>query len=162
MRHRTKNRAMTTTLRLAQHHDQWGPGMNRAKGRSAGTTQPRPPTVTVCRGCCCGRPEKNPGVDHAGQLTALRAALPAAQIRTSDCLDVCERSNVVVVSPSAAGRAAGGRPVWLGLVHDLDAVADVADWIQAGGPGVAEPPAILDLYVFNPSRRVRAESGLDG
>jgi hypothetical protein len=52
--------------------------------------------------------------------------------------------------------------VWLGLVHDLDAVTDIADWIRDGGPGIAEPPAVLDLYAFTPSRRVRAESGLDG
>jgi (2Fe-2S) ferredoxin len=94
-------------------------------------------------------------------LALLKESLPAAQIRVSDCLDVCERANVVVVSPSPAGRAAGGRPVWLGLVHDLDAVTDVADWIKAGGPGIADAPPILDLYEFAPSRRVRAESGID-
>jgi hypothetical protein len=117
--------------------------------------------VTVCRGCCCGRPEKTPGVDHAGQLASLKENLPAAQIRVSDCLDVCERSNVVVVSPSSAGRAAGARPIWLGLVNDVEAVVDVADWVKAGGPGVAEAPRILDLYEFTPSRRVRSESGID-
>lgn len=136
--------------------------MSRAKDKRSGAPAQRPATVTVCRGCCCGRPEKSADVDHAGQLTALRQTLPAAQVRTSDCLDVCERSNVLVVSPSAAGRAAGGRPVWLGLVHDIDTVTDVADWIRAGGPGIAEAPAILDLYAFSPSRRVRTESGLDG
>ena len=138
--------------------------MSRAeeKRKRSGPPRPRPVSVTVCRGCCCGRPEKNPGTDHAGQLASLRQALPAAQIRVSDCLDVCERSNVVVVSPSAEGRAAGGRPVWLGLVLDLEAVTDIADWVRDGGPGIAEPPAVLDLYAFTPSRRVRAESGLDG
>ncbi|WP_051450230.1 hypothetical protein [Actinospica robiniae] len=118
-------------------------------------------TVTVCRGCCCGRVEKNPGVDHAGQLATLRERLGPARVRVSDCLDVCEQSNVIVVSPAPAARAGGERPVWLGLVHDPDAVTDIADWAQAGGPGAAEPPAILDLYRFSPSRRVRAESGID-
>jgi (2Fe-2S) ferredoxin len=117
--------------------------------------------VTVCRGCCCGRAEKNPGTDHTGQLAALRERLGAGRVRVSDCLDVCEQSNVIVVSPAPAGRANGGRPVWLGLVHDADAVADIADWVQAGGPGLVEPPEILDLYRFAPSRRVRAESGID-
>lgn len=134
--------------------------MSRAKDKRA-ARQERPASVTVCRGCCCGRPEKTPGVDHAGQLAALRENLPAAQIRVSECLDVCERSNVVVVSPSSAGRAAGARPVWLGLVHDTDAMGDVAAWIDAGGPGLADMPAILDLYEFAPSRRVRAESGIE-
>ena len=33
------------------------------------------PTVTVCRGCCCGTPKKRPGVDHEARLEALRALL---------------------------------------------------------------------------------------
>jgi (2Fe-2S) ferredoxin len=97
-----------------------------------------------------------PGVDHSAQLAALRQALDGiSQVRVSDCLDVCEQANVVVVQPSAAGRAAGGRPVWLGLVNDPDAVEDIAAWIREGGPGLADPPGLLDLYVFQPSRRVR-------
>lgn len=121
--------------------------------------KPRPgaATVTVCRGCCCGRAEKLPGVDHAGQLAELRSRLGRERVRVSDCLDVCEQSNVLVVSPAPAGRANGARPVWLGLVHDADAIADIADWIQAGGPGLAEPPGVLDLYQFSPSRRVSRE-----
>ncbi|MBF9067051.1 (2Fe-2S) ferredoxin domain-containing protein [Streptacidiphilus fuscans] len=113
------------------------------------------PTVTVCRGCCCGTP-KIPRLDHAAQLRDLRAALADnASIRVVDCLDVCEHANVIVVQPSAEGRRAGGRPVWLGLVNDPDATTDIATWTEAGGPGLADPPDILDLYVFQPSRRVR-------
>ncbi len=116
------------------------------------------PTVSVCRGCCCGTPAKVPLLDHEAQLTDLRAALAeVAQVRRTDCLDVCERANVVVVQPSPAGRAAGGRPVWLGQVNDPGASADIAAWVRAGGPGLAEPPAVLDLYTFRPSRRVRQE-----
>ena len=119
-------------------------------------------TVTVCRGCCCGRPEKNPGVDHPAQLVHLRTHLPkSTTVRVSDCLDVCERSNVIVLSPSPQGRAAGARPVWLGQVHDQDVIAEITDWIAAGGPGIAEPPPTLDLYAFSPSRRIREESGTD-
>jgi hypothetical protein len=113
-------------------------------------------TVTVCRGCCCGTVAKHPGVDHAGQLTRLRAALAGvAALRVSDCLDACERSNIIVVSPSPAGRDAGARPVWLGFVLDDDAIDDITTWIRAGGPGLADPHATVDLYMFNPSRRVR-------
>ncbi|MFJ8196803.1 (2Fe-2S) ferredoxin domain-containing protein [Streptomyces sp. NPDC096152] len=112
-------------------------------------------TVTVCRGCCCGT-GKIPGVDHEAQLATLKAELGSiAQVRAVNCLDACEQANVVVVQPSATGRAAGGRPVWLGLVNDPDATADVTAWVGAGGPGLAEVPEILDLYVFSPSRRVR-------
>jgi hypothetical protein len=49
----------------------------------------------------------------------------------------------------------GGRPVWLGLVNDAEAAIDIAAWVGAGGPGLAEPPDILDLYEFTPARRVR-------
>ncbi|MGW4568879.1 (2Fe-2S) ferredoxin domain-containing protein [Streptomyces sp. NPDC004561] len=109
-------------------------------------------TVTVCRGCCCGT-SKITGVDHAAQLSGLRRALEGtAQVRVTGCLDACDHANVIVVQPSAAGRAAGGRPVWLGLVSDPD---DIAAWVTAGGPGLVDPPGVLDLYAFAPSRRVR-------
>ncbi|MER0246904.1 (2Fe-2S) ferredoxin domain-containing protein [Streptomyces sp. HSW2009] len=122
-----------------------------APGKTAATCK-----VTVCRGCCCGDPRKVPGVDHAGQIARLREAVgPAAAVRASDCLDVCDQANVMVVQPSPSGRAAGGRPVWLGLVNDDDALTDIATWIRAGGPGLAEPPGVLDLYAFTVSRRVR-------
>jgi hypothetical protein len=110
----------------------------------------------VCRGCCCGT-AKIPGVDHAAQLDRLRRAATTAQVRTSDCLDACDYANVLVVQPSPAGRRAGGRPVWLGLANDLDITADLARWIAADGPGLADPPDILDLYLINPSRRVRQQ-----
>ncbi|WP_439654082.1 (2Fe-2S) ferredoxin domain-containing protein [Streptacidiphilus melanogenes] len=127
------------------------------RDRPAGAVSDRAarPTVTVCRGCCCGTP-KVPRLDHAAQLRELRAALAdSAHVRAVDCLDVCERANVIVVQPSPDGRRAGGRPVWLGLVNDRDATADIATWTGAGGPGLAEPPGVLDLYAFQPSRRVR-------
>ncbi|CAM5269811.1 (2Fe-2S) ferredoxin domain-containing protein OS=Streptomyces cyaneofuscatus OX=66883 GN=G3I52_30270 PE=4 SV=1 [Streptomyces cyaneofuscatus] len=116
------------------------------------------PTVSVCRGCCCG---EVPGVDRAARLSRLRSGLEgAATVRAVECLDACEQGNVIVVQPSAEGRRAGGRPVWLGLVNDEHAEQDVITWATAGGPGLVDAPDILDLYVFQPSRRVRA--GLDG
>ncbi|MFD4130161.1 (2Fe-2S) ferredoxin domain-containing protein [Streptomyces globisporus] len=115
-------------------------------------------TVTVCRGCCCGTAAKVPRLDHEAQLTDLRTTLSCiATIRRTDCLDACERANVIVIQPSAEGRKAGGRPVWLGQVNDPGAAADITAWVRAGGPGMAEPPGVLDLYAFQPSRRVRAE-----
>ncbi|MGY3678711.1 (2Fe-2S) ferredoxin domain-containing protein [Streptomyces sp. TE33382] len=97
-------------------------------------------------------------MDHAGQLAQLRQSLGgAATVRAVECLDACEQGNVIVVQPSSEGRRAGGRPVWLGLVNDPDAVADISAWAAAGGPGLVDAPEILDLYVFKPSRRVRAE-----
>ncbi|MGW6523586.1 (2Fe-2S) ferredoxin domain-containing protein [Streptomyces sp. NPDC054962] len=114
------------------------------------------PTVTDCRGCCCGTP-KIPGLDHAAQIRDLRQALDGtATVRATDCLDACERANVIVIRPSAEGRKNGGRPVWLGLINDSDATTDITTWIKNGGPGITEPPGILDLYTFRPSRRVQA------
>ncbi|MFC8494020.1 (2Fe-2S) ferredoxin domain-containing protein [Streptomyces sp. NPDC057235] len=115
-------------------------------------------TVTICRGCCCGTVAEVPRLDHEAQLTDLRTTLSGiATIRRTDCLDACERAHVIVIQPSAEGRKAGGRPVWLGQVNDPGAAADITAWIRDGGPGVAEPPGVLDLYAFQPSRRVRAE-----
>ncbi|MGW2642821.1 (2Fe-2S) ferredoxin domain-containing protein [Streptomyces sp. NPDC001348] len=127
-------------------------GRGTGRATAAGTARC---TVTVCRGCCCGT-GKIPGVDHVAQLARLREAVAdVAQVRVTGCLDACEHANVIVVQPSPAGRAAGGRPVWLGLVNDSDAADDIATWIAAGGPGLADPPGVLDLYAFTPSRRVR-------
>jgi (2Fe-2S) ferredoxin len=126
----------------------------RRAANAAGTARP---TITVCRGCCCGTP-KVPGLDHTGQLRELRQALAdTATVRVTGCLNACERANVIVVQPSAAGRKNGGRPVWLGLVNDPDATTDITSWVRDGGPGITDPPAILDLYAFRPSRRVQAE-----
>lgn len=117
------------------------------------------PAIIVCRGCCCGTGAKHPGIDHAGQLHQLRdEASGVAQIRTSRCLDACEHSNIVVVAPSSAGRAAGAQAVWLQHVLDDEAITDIATWVRDGGPGVLAPPTTLDLYTFKPSRRVRSSA----
>ncbi|MFC5138118.1 hypothetical protein ACFPK1_07735 [Actinomycetospora rhizophila] len=117
------------------------------------STAGKGPTLTVCRDCCCGTTRKHPGVDHAAQLARFRAAAP---VRVSDCLDACAYSNVVVVSPSRAGRAAGARPVWLFGVLDADTEDELTAWIAAGGPGIADPPGMLDLRIFTPARRIRS------
>ncbi|MFF7333598.1 (2Fe-2S) ferredoxin domain-containing protein [Streptomyces sp. NPDC008150] len=143
--------------------------MSKRSRRAGGTPGANSPsaaagrcTVTVCRGCCCGT-DKVPGIDHAAQLRDLRRELDGiATVRATDCLDTCEHANVVVVQPSPDGRRAGGRPVWLGLVNDTDAAADIRTWAADGGPGLADPPGILDLYVFSPSRWVRGELDAQG
>jgi (2Fe-2S) ferredoxin len=117
--------------------------------------------VVVCRGCCCGNAERDPGIDHGGQLLRLQRfaqARPAQVLmRTTDCLGPCEQANVVVVRPSAAGRRRGGRPVWLGLVRDEGAVDLIEAWVSAGGPGLAPPPAPLTLHVIPAPKPVRSD-----
>jgi (2Fe-2S) ferredoxin len=130
-----------------------GPGLS-----GSGPVGDRRVGLVVCRGCCCGNAERDPGTDHSGQLTRLERfahGVPARLlVRTTECLGPCEQANVVVVRPSAAGRRLGGRPVWLGLVNDDDAVGLLERWVDAGGPGRAELPAALGLHVIaRPMRR---------
>ncbi|MFE4213772.1 (2Fe-2S) ferredoxin domain-containing protein [Streptomyces sp. NPDC056844] len=108
-----------------------------------------PCRVVVCRDFCCGTVKVRG--DHAAQTARLREIAP---VRTSECLDLCEQADVIVVRPSTAGRAAGARPVRLGLVNDLDATEDRAVWVRAGGPGVVDRSEILDLCPIVPPRRV--------
>lgn len=115
-------------------------------------TDPGLPTVTVCRGCCCGTSKKRPGVDHEARLDALRSLLgDGATFRVTDCLGPCERSDVVVVSPSPAARRSGARPVWLGRLNGRHEASAIADWVHAGGPGVSEIPESLVRGRFVPS-----------
>lgn len=114
-------------------------------------------TVTVCRGCCCGTADKHPDVDHAAQVAALSEGMGnAGRVRVSDCLDACERSNVVVVSPSGHGRRTGARPTWLAGVLQSHTVSEIVEWVRSGGPGVGDRPEHLDPLAFRPSRQSRA------
>lgn len=109
--------------------------------------------VTVCRDCCCGSTDKHPDVDHDRQLAALReAAAGRHRVRVSECLDVCDWSNVVVINPSPAARRAGARVVHLAEVLEDDTTSAVTDWLDAGGPGVAPVPDALSRHVFRPPR----------
>ncbi|MCX5315995.1 (2Fe-2S) ferredoxin domain-containing protein [Streptomyces sp. NBC_00154] len=116
----------------------------------------RLPTVIVCRGCCCGT-AKVPGVEHEAQLADLSRGLRGiATVRTAPCLGLCEEANLIVLQPAPAGRAAGGRPVWLGCVREPDTVADVIAWVRAGGPGQAAVPlGLVHLVVRPPGRTLR-------
>jgi hypothetical protein len=123
--------------------------------------------VTLCRGCCCGTVRKHPGFDHAGQVVDLRRRVGAgARVRTSECLNVCDRSNVLVVQPSPDARRRGARPVWLGGMLDAAGTAQVAGWVRAGGPGAAPMPPGLARHVLAAPRwkpsRVQVGSAGDG
>lgn len=108
--------------------------------------------LTICRDCCCGSADKHPDTDHDAQLEAIRGAVgDRHRVRVSECLRVCERSNVVVVHPTPAARRAGARLVHLGDVLDDTLVGAVAAWLDAGGPGLAAVPEPLTARVFNPA-----------
>ncbi|WP_078763888.1 hypothetical protein [Marinactinospora thermotolerans] len=111
----------------------------------------RPCQLVVCRGCCCGRKKKRPGVDHQGQLARLSALRDHEgrdiPVRVSTCLGICFKANVVVVQPSSEGRARGGRPVWLGDFLEDRLVDDLDDWIFDGGPGISPLPEALQQHL---------------
>jgi predicted metal-binding protein len=97
-------------------------------------------TVMLCRGCCCGSERKHPSTDHDGQRAVLEAvASPAVRVRVVDCIDRCERSNVVLVRERLApGRR---RDTWFGGVHYRAHTSALAEWVDDGCP--AELPADL-------------------
>jgi (2Fe-2S) ferredoxin len=110
----------------------------------------------LCRGCCCGTLDKHPDADHTAQRVVLEQATrrSGARLVVADCLDACDRSNVVVVRPRGRGTP---RPVWLGDVLDVERTAAVAAWAAAGGPGSAPMPEALAECVFTPTRHSRQE-----
>ncbi|MEU7824786.1 (2Fe-2S) ferredoxin domain-containing protein [Catellatospora sp. NPDC049133] len=116
--------------------------------------------VVLCRGCCCGTTDKHPDTDHRQQVDQLSAAA-GVDLAVTGCLGNCERSNTIVVLPSPAGRAAGGRVTWLGRILDATLTQAVVDWIAAGGPGVADPPERLVPHVQPPGRRIAATAPAD-
>ncbi len=127
-----------------------------------GAARDRPCTLVVCRGCCCGNPRKHPGIDHQWQLDRLRAAAAESRgrlaVRTTDCLGPCGQANVIVVQPSGAGRRSGGRATWIGWANDDDCTDDILGWVTGGGPGLAEPPATLQMQFIRPPGEARTRA----
>lgn len=95
----------------------------------------QPTVVLVCRGCCCGTSQKHPRTDHVAQEEALlkaAAATPEVEVRLVDCLDECDRSNVVVVR--RPDRPRKERDTWLGGVLSDRATDELVGWVEQGGP----------------------------
>lgn len=89
--------------------------------------------VVLCRGCCCGTVDKHPKTDHDAQRDALLDCdgSDGVRVRVVDCLDHCDRSNVVLVRDFTAGR----RPhdTWLGGVLNPTTTERLVAWVQDGG-----------------------------
>ncbi|WP_250445021.1 hypothetical protein [Actinotalea sp. C106] len=106
----------------------------------------RLPGLTVCS-LCTG--ETLAGADAApgGQLGRLRRLEKDGVVRLTlvECLDECERGDVVVARPRRAARARSG-PVWFERVAGDDATAELGRWLAQGGPGDAPLPAPLEQY----------------
>jgi len=64
-----------------------------------------------------------------------------------DCLDECERGDVVVVRPCATVGAAGRAEWFAGLAGD-QATGALRAWVRAGGPGLSLlPPELASLHL---------------
>lgn len=105
--------------------------------------------VLLCRGCCCGTERKHPDVDHAAQERAFRiaAAEGGGRVILTRCLDVCERSNVVVVKTAQHTH-------WFGDVLRPEQTEALSAFLRSGG--ASAPPAELSFNVV--PRRTRGET----
>jgi (2Fe-2S) ferredoxin len=119
--------------------------------RACGTRPPGAvPGLTACS-LCAGETLGSGDALDGGQLARLRAlaARGTAQLTLAECLDECERGDVVVARPSGdARRTAGGRPVWFERVAGDELTGALAGWLDAGGPGVDPVPDALAAYVI--------------
>jgi (2Fe-2S) ferredoxin len=102
------------------------------------------PGLTACALCAgetLGDADPLPG----GQLARLRALAESgvARLTTVDCLDECERGDVVVARPSARRRGDGAGPVWFERLAGPEVTAELGGWLRAGGPGAAPVPGGL-------------------
>lgn len=65
-----------------------------------------------------------------------------------ECLDECERGDVVVARPSGAQRARGVGPVWFERLAGDTLTCELEQWLSAGGPGAAPVPDPLAELVI--------------
>lgn len=118
--------------------------------------RPVPTVLLLCRGCCCGTTDKHPGTDHLRQRDAFEAAVahrPDVELRVVDCLDECDRSNVVVVR--RPDRPARERDTWLGGVLTARATQALVDWVGGGAADPLPPPLAGLRFRHVPPRRSR-------
>lgn len=99
------------------------------------------PRLTACS-LCAG--ETLAGVDpHPGGQRARLDRLAAdgvARITYVECLDECERGDVVVARPSPTRRASGVRPVWFERLAGDALTGELQRWLNDGGPGAVPLP----------------------
>ncbi|MCL3862370.1 hypothetical protein [Actinotalea sp. K2] len=115
------------------------PGSDEAARRSR-------PGLTACS-LCSGETLGDRDPAAGGQAARLRRlqAEGLARLTFVECLDECERGDVVVARPSASARASGG-PVWFERLAGDDPTGHLASWLAEGGPGVAPVPGPLAAY----------------
>ncbi len=114
---------------------------------SRDATLPGLTACSLCAGETLGEDDPLPG----GQLARLRAVAGrgAARLTEVECLDECERGDVVVARPSGACRRAGARPVWFERLAGERSTAVLEGWLRAGGPGARPVPPQLSGHVVH-------------
>ena len=107
------------------------------------------PGLTACS-LCAGETLADRDPLPGGQTERLRRLADggAARLTFVECLDECERGDVVVARPTGRRRRAGARPVWFERLAGDEATAHLGAWLRAGGPGAATLPAALRDHVI--------------
>lgn len=106
------------------------------------------PGLTACS--LCAGETLGAGDTDGGQLARLHGLADdgVARLTLVECLDQCERGDVVVARPTARCRRAGARAVWFERLAGDDATAELAAWLRLGGPGAAPVPEPLLGHVI--------------
>lgn len=107
------------------------------------------PGLTACA-LCAGETLAATDALPGGQAERLRRLAASGVVRLTfvDCLDECERGDVVVARPTPGCRRAGASPVWFERLAGDGMTATLEAWLRAGGPGAAALPGALgDLVV---------------
>lgn len=104
---------------------------------------------SLCAGETLGSGDPLPG----GQADRLRglAAAGVARLTFVECLDECERGDVVVARPTGHCRRAGVTPVWFERLAGTEATGALETWLRGGGPGSAPLPSALTELVIDRS-----------
>jgi (2Fe-2S) ferredoxin len=108
------------------------------------------PGLTACS-LCAGETLGELDPLHGGQLARLQRLQAHGTVRLtlSECLDECNRGDVVVARPSTAGRANGAKPVWFQRLAGEQATAALVRWLEGGGPGLAPLPDELSPQIID-------------
>jgi (2Fe-2S) ferredoxin len=113
------------------------------------------PGLTACS-LCAGETLEGRDDRLGGQAARVAALSDVARVTTVECLDECERGDVLVVRPGPGGRRAGGRPVWFERLAGDEDTAALRGWLAAGGPGRAPMPGALAPRVLHRSAAAEA------
>lgn len=102
---------------------------------------------SLCAGETLGQDDPEPG----GQMARLRAmaARGAARLTLVECLDECERGDVVVARPSGVRRRAGAGPVWFERLAGDRRTEALEGWLRDGGPGARPLPPELAEHLID-------------